>query len=84
MSKDIGVSEGWKKQNPYWREVSFSTAVSIWSGRRVTIKCVVEADNGYGGKETVELVYPGNLPLKNVSHTEANSGKWYAYEQEGC
>lgn len=82
-SVDEDASDGWKKQEPYWREVSFSTAISIWSGRRVTIKCEVEADNGYGEKEMVELVYPGNLPLNGLSHTEANQGKWYALETEG-
>jgi len=81
MSKGTDVSEGWKKQEPFWREVSFSTAISIWSGRRVTVKCVVKADNGYGEKENVELVFPGNLPLYGLSHTMANQGKWYAYEE---
>jgi len=66
----------------YWREISFSTAVSIWSGRRVTIKCEIEADNGYGEKERVELMFPGNLPLNGLSHTMANQGKWYALEME--
>ncbi|QIA28636.1 hypothetical protein [Phage f2b1] len=71
-----------------WREVSFRTALSIWSSKIDNVKCEVETNSTLFPKYIAHF-RKGDESV-NITHEMATKGKWYAEvipaeeHEEGC
>lgn len=74
--------------NREWREVSFRTALSIWSSKIDNIKCEVETNSTLFPKYIAH--FRKGEESVNITHEMATKGKWYAEvipveeHEEGC